>query len=129
LSRNASTVRDLVSQWHTEAETLRNRFRDERGAFLVGRMASELEEALRSDDAEPLTLDQAAKCSGYSSDHLGRLIRNGKLPNAGRPNAPRVRRGDVPTKVSHLRDDLHTGQIAPYSRTQIARSIVNPEQH
>lgn len=57
-----------------------------------------IEEALDSAQNEALTLQAAAEESGYSSDHLGRLVREGKIPNAGRPNAPRIKRGDLPIK-------------------------------
>jgi len=39
---------------------------------------------------EPLSLSEAGRRYGYSSDHIGRLVREGKVPNAGRKNAPRV---------------------------------------
>ena len=45
-----------------------------------------LEEALAAENDEVLTLQRAAAESGYSADHLGRLVREGKIPNAGRPN-------------------------------------------
>jgi hypothetical protein len=35
-------------------------------------------------------LAEASAQSGYSQDHLARLIREGRLPNAGRPHAPRI---------------------------------------
>ena len=119
----SSTIRELLNQWHTEAETLQNRFRDERGAFLVSRMATELENALLAHDDEPLTLAEAAEESGYSTDTIARRLRKGTLPNVGRRHAPRVRRGDLPVKKSHLREDTLTAHI-PASKTQIARSIV-----
>jgi len=127
ISSNPGTIRQLLNQWQTEAETLQNRFRDERGAFLVSRMARELEEALRAHNDEPLTLAQAAEESGYSEDHIARLIRAGKLPNAGRLHAPRVRRGDLPLKTSHLRDDDTRDHIA-LTKSQIVRSIANAKQ-
>lgn len=46
----------------------------------------------------PLTPRQAAKESGYTADHLRDLLRQGKLPNVGEENAPRIRRGDLPRK-------------------------------
>ena len=45
-----------------------------------------------------MSLVDAAQVSGYSADHLGSLVRQGKLPNVGRKNAPRVRRTDLPIK-------------------------------
>ena len=55
----------------------------------------------------------AARVSGYTADHLGALVKRGKIPNAGRTGAPRIRRQDVPRKkpdVPHaaLSYALHT---------------------
>ena len=55
-----------------------------------------LEEAARDNDEATLTLANAARESGYSTDHLGRLVRSGKTSNAGRPGAPRISRGHLP---------------------------------
>ena len=60
--------------------------------------AAELEAALRQRDETTLTLTDAASESGYSADHLGRLVREGKIPNAGRPGAPRIARRLLPLK-------------------------------
>lgn len=60
--------------------------------------AAEIQAALEEEQDERLTLREAAATSGYSVDHIGRLIRDGTLPNAGRSNAPRIRRGDLPIK-------------------------------
>ncbi len=46
-----------------------------------------------------LTLTEAAATSGYSADHLGHLVREGKIPNAGRPGAPRIALRDLPRKA------------------------------
>jgi hypothetical protein len=59
--------------------------------------ADELEAALRDEREQPLTLGQAAAESGYSEDHLGRELRLGRVPNAGKRHAPRIRRADLPT--------------------------------
>lgn len=64
------------------------------------RAAEELEGLLRRQGHEELSLLAAARESGYTPDHLSRLIREGKIPNAGRRNAPRVRRADLPRKPS-----------------------------
>jgi hypothetical protein len=62
--------------------------------------ASELQAHLRDTGMELLTLQAAARETGYSADHLGRLIRAGKLENHGREHAPKVRRGDLPRKAA-----------------------------
>lgn len=60
--------------------------------------ADQVEAALRTEADRVLTLKQASDISGYDRDHLARLIREGKLPNAGRKGAPRIRASDVPRK-------------------------------
>jgi len=46
-----------------------------------------------------LTLTAAAQISGFSPDHLGRLVRRGKIPNHGAKHAPRLRLSQVPLKL------------------------------
>lgn len=46
-----------------------------------------------------LSLNEAARESGYSAEHLQRLVANGDIPNAGQKGKPRVRRGDLPKKA------------------------------
>ena len=60
--------------------------------------AVELDEALRNWSEETLNLADAAKLSGYTAAHLSDLVRQGKIPNAGRLGAPRIRRADIPIK-------------------------------
>ena len=116
------TLAVLTAQWRDEAETLRKRGAAAQAVALES-CADELERALRDRDNELLNLTDAARLSGYSSEHLGRMVRDGVIPNAGRPNAPRIRNGDLPRKVGLPSGDepMH---IADTSRSQIARSIV-----
>lgn len=52
----------------------------------------------REHELEALTLERAARESGYSKDHISRLITEGRLDNLGKRGAPRTRRGDLPRK-------------------------------
>lgn len=116
-------VSALVTQWRTEAKLLERRGAVSQAAVLLS-CAQELEVGIRQLDDEVLTLTAAARETGFSREHLGRLVRNGTIPNAGRPNAPRIRRGDLPRKPGHLpsrHPELHIGQT---STRQIVRSIV-----
>jgi len=115
----------LAAHWREEAETLLRRGATAQ-AVLLESCADELERALRERDNEVLNLTEAARLSGYSSEHLGRMVRDGVIPNAGRPNAPRIRHGDLPRKVG-LPPDHEPVHIADTSRSQIARSIVQGE--
>jgi len=50
-------------------------------------------------DETTFSLVEASRESGYSADHLGRLVRDGKIPNAGRRGAPRIARRHLPRKA------------------------------
>jgi len=87
----------LYHRWREKAELFRQHGH-EATARTYEVCSAELETALREGDEQLLDLQQAARESGYSSDHLGRLVRDGKIPNAGRRNAPKIRRGDLPRR-------------------------------
>src|ERR1700723_3498982 len=95
---STSGVPCLPRTWR-EAAANRRRFGPDPVATALDVCARELEAALQHQEDVPLTLGQAAVESGYSEDHLGRQVRQGKIPNAGRPNAPRIRRGHLPRKL------------------------------
>ena len=67
-----------------------------------GKLASEVVEDLRGLEVatadDMLTLTQAAEVTGYTDDHLGRLVREGKLTNYGEKHSPRVKRSELPMK-------------------------------
>jgi hypothetical protein len=67
-------------------------------AALIRSYADELDAYEENYENEILKLDEAARESGYSKDHLSLLISQGKLPNAGKRGAPRVHRRDLPKK-------------------------------
>ena len=116
---------DLPAEWRAQAEALRE-FGADAQAKAVDRCANRLEEALRQEGDALLTLPEAAEESGYSADHIGRLIRDGKIPNAGRSGAPRITRRDLPLKVDRggqsVSDNSRSGDV---SREQIVRSVIN----
>ena len=105
----------------------------QRGALVQG--AGLLDEVLRDFEAvtkdyrdEPLNLTQAAAESGYSADYLGRLVKNGTIPNAGRPNAPRIQRASLPRKAGRLRPPSNSGHLTSASPGQIARAVVTSDK-
>lgn len=91
------------------------------GASLVDQLLEELDAALARISEETLSLNDAARLTGYSADHLGRKVRRGEIPNAGRLNAPRIRVADLPPNRASLRGP----RIGTDCRAQIARSVVN----
>lgn len=92
------SVEALPASWRKRAKTLR-RYASESPAVALERCAAELEDTLRERDKTTFSLVEAARESGYTADHLGRLVRDGRIPNAGRPGAPRIARRDLPRKA------------------------------
>ena len=94
-----STKNDLHTlphYWRTISERLKPYSPSASNAF--SEAAADLEAALRNRDDEILSMREAGIESGYSSEYLSRLVRNGTIPNAGRHGAPRLRRGDLPSR-------------------------------
>ena len=100
---NAEVQRMTDRRWAVETlpDTLRTqakaprRYGGETPAVALESCAAELEATLRKSDDTTLSLTEAARERGCSTDHLGRLVREGKIPNAGRPGAPRIARGQL----------------------------------
>jgi len=87
---------DLSACWRALAATLRPYV--PAAALAYDRAAEALDGALEAEQDARLTLREAARESGFSADHLGRLVREGRIPNAGRAHAPRIRRADLPRR-------------------------------
>lgn len=114
-------LEELAREWTREAALFRKRGLDDFAQFAES-LASDLLEALEDLENEPLTLAEAAEISGYSSDHLGRLVRDGTITNAGRPGAPRIFRRDLPLKAeSRVSKPTENGHI---SNRQVVQSII-----
>jgi len=116
------TPADLLAAWQQRADFL-EQYGDPNSARLWRLATVELERALAAFGAETLTLDEAAKVSGYSPDYIRKQIAAGELSNAGRKNAPRVRRGDLKAKPQGGRgrparpvEQQTTKQITPISK-------------
>jgi hypothetical protein len=86
----------LPDHWRDRAKDLRRFSPSAAEAFDAA--ADELQASLAQQQAELLTLEEASRESGYSADHLGVLIKEGKIENLGRKHAPRIRRRDLPRK-------------------------------
>lgn len=120
-----TTTPELVAHWRTEAISLRA-WGAIGEATTLERAAVQLEAAQRETDNELLTLTQAAAVSGFSADHLGREVRAGRIPNAGRPSAPKIRRRDLPLKPRKLQPE-HSQATFVGARGRIARAVVSSE--
>lgn len=114
---------DLPAEWLRLAEK-QDKLGVRQVACTLRHCAEELEAALDEQDGALLNLQEAAEESGYSADHLGRLVSEGKLPNAGERHAPRIRRADLPRKPGHRVERKHSLDEGANLRTQMARSVV-----
>ena len=121
-----TSVETLPAAWRRQAKALR-RYGGETPAVALDSCAAELEATLIEKDEITFSLTEAARESGYSADHLGRLVRDGKIPNAGRPGAPRIARGHLPRKAQapaepRLAEKPHPREV---SNVQIVQSIID----
>lgn len=121
--RSDSARAAFLSKWRGEADTMRRRGVLVAGALLCEEFVRDAEALFEAEADTVLTLGEAAARSGYTADHLGRLVRQGRIPNAGRPHAPCVRLADLPRRVGTLPGApagpmlLRAGQVA---RTVVA---------
>ena len=118
-----ASVEGLPSDWRKQAKALR-RYGGDTPATAIERCADDLDATLRERDETTLSLVEAARESGYSRDHLGRLVRDGKIPNAGRPNAPRIARRHLPRKAPVEAPLAEEPRPRERSNTQIVQSII-----
>jgi hypothetical protein len=114
----------LAERWRGRAAELRRYAPDVANAFEDA--AAEMEAFLTAVTNELLGLRAAAQESGYTVDHLRRLIREGQIANAGRPHSPRIRRGDLPRKTVGLGAVTDRRHLSG-SPTQIARAVIASE--
>jgi hypothetical protein len=117
----------LIESWRQRAAIFR-KHGVEQAATTIDVLVAELEVVLQASDDRPLTLREAAVESGYSADHLARLVRRGKVANVGRKFAPRVRRGDLP-KRARRDNDVAGGGETGYDPTAFARSLRERRLH
>ncbi len=78
-----TTLETLAEKWRSDAQSLEH-YGATNQASVLRRCASDLELALEADSRTLLSLEEAARISGYSPGHLGRLIRKGSLPREQR---------------------------------------------
>ncbi len=96
---HTATVADLIDRWETRRASLARLNAQVDGAALAGDILADLAGLAAAE--QPISLSAAAAGTGYTPDHLSRLIAQGKLTNYGRKHAPRVRLSECPTKPKH----------------------------
>lgn len=89
---------EILDRWRARRDELERLGASVNGAMLCEEAIRDLEAVLAGSGSEALTLAEAAVRSGYSRDHLARLVRQGDLANVGRKHAPRVLARELPRK-------------------------------
>ena len=118
----------LLAKWIARRDEYRKLGVLLNGERLCEEVLADLEALSRTETAEVLSLSEAAAISGYTREHLGRLVKQGRLKNVGHPGAPRVIRSDLPVKPKRLPDQGSSTHIAGASKRQIVRSVVDSER-
>ncbi len=118
------TREDFTTRWRGRRDEFARLGALVEGVKLCDEVLADAEALFRSEEHDVLTLTEAAQESGYSAGHLGRLVRSGTIPNAGRPNAPKIRRADLPRKATGLRRTGATAKLLGATPGQIARAVV-----
>lgn len=118
---------DLPTKWRAAAAEFR-RFGAEPQARTLESCADDLEGALVAQGDQLLSLQQAAEESGYSIDHLSRMLRDGKLQNAGRRSKPMIRRIELPRKPSGAGAKGAKSGKDGYVSSGLFRDIINSKR-
>jgi hypothetical protein len=120
-----ATPDQLLPVWRVRADLFRKH--GAAGyATAIETLAEELDQALRAKVEIVLTLAEAAAETGYSVEHLGREVRQRRIANAGRPGAPRIRRGDLPRKAPR---EVAPSRAMTYDADADARSLQASRLH
>jgi|GEM_PF-3017806 len=109
---------DLAVRWDNDASRL-TRYGAEASAITLRRCAVELGEAITREDDATVNLSTASAITAYSPDHLGKLVREGKLKNYGAKHRPRIRVADLPKKPARVA----TGIPRTYDPSTDARNL------
>src|SRR6266852_6194962 len=94
-------VQRCVAEILAKAKEFREAFGAEPQARSLEWAAAKIEQALRDESDQLLTLAQAAEISGYHPDSVARMVRDGQIPDLRPPKSKgmiRIRRGDLPIK-------------------------------
>jgi hypothetical protein len=108
---------DVITRWENRRSEFEKLHAQVDGASLVGQFLRDLDDLAGGE--LPVSLSAASERTGYSADHLGRLIRSGRLTDYGRKHAPRVKVSECPQKASMA---IKSGRA--YNADTDARSLV-----
>lgn len=114
----SAALDQLLARWREKAAGLAGY--SDAAAKAFGEAADDLDRELRHSAGELLNLSEAARRTGYSPDHIARLVRRGVVPNWGAKGRPKVRLADLPRKPP----TLAARRAKPYDLDADARALV-----
>ena len=112
------TREELVTRWRTRQSEWARIGALVDGARVCEELLQDFEAVTRAEDDAELTLSEAAAESGYSSDHLRRLHRLGKLPAYRKGRSLFFHSGDLPRKPT-------APTLSPYDPVADARRVIS----
>ena len=112
------TREDFLIRWRTRQSEWARIGALVDGARVCEDVLQDFEAVTRAEDDAELSLSEAAAESGYSSDHLRRLHRLGKLPAVRKGRSLFFRSGDLPKKPT-------APNFAPYDPVVDARRVTS----
>lgn len=118
------TPAELPGDWRALAAQQRRLGADAQARILEF-CADELTAALMRAGDELLSLSRAAQESGYSADHLSRMVREGRIPNSGRKSKPLIRRRDLPRKARKDKEEPCFSNRGGYVPERLFRDIIH----
>ena len=121
---------ELPATFRAIAASLRQYGADDSRAAIWELAAEMLEESQRQFGLELLTLPQAEAESGYTRDHLGRLVDEDRIPNASAvAGSKAILRMHLPRKPGHGVEHgvAPMPAVVPSSRLQAARAVAGRE--
>jgi hypothetical protein len=93
------TLRDLptelVERWDVRSRLSRQHLHDEASAALIDLMGGELRSVMEAAEGRWLNVEQAASRAGRCPSTIRKHLSAGRLKNAGRRYAPRIRLSDL----------------------------------
>lgn len=115
---------DIIARWEARLAEWRQFKSQVDGAKVCEEVLEDFRAWQDAEENQLISLTDAARSSGYSREHLGRLVREGKIANHGSVQRPLVRRADLPTKPGHLPGSEEDDEFTTSSKRQIVRSVV-----
>lgn len=93
-------VAKFTAELRDEAERRKSLWPGDPLASALPEIARQIEDRARAYALQSLSVSQASEETGFTQDHLYRLIKTGQIEDVGTGSSRRIRRADLPRKAS-----------------------------